>query len=362
MKILDRYIIGKFLGTFFFAIGLLMVIVVVFDYVEKMDDFVQLQAPWGAIIFDYTLNFIPYFANQFIGLFTFISVIFFTSKLAYQTEIVAMLSGGMSFKRLMWPYFLSASVITLISLMLSLFIIPPANVGRFAFESKYLKKNQNRSVEDNIYRQVSPGVFVYVRGFEPSDNSADYFAMERYEDNVLTGSLDAANAVLNPETRRWTADKYLTRSFDSLGVETFERHSTPALDTLINIDATEFGNMEMLVQSMGIGRLNKFIRQQKDKGSEMIGYFQVERAQRFSYPFSTFILTLIGVSLSSRKVRGGTGFHIGVGITLCFTYILLARFAQEFAKGGVMPPVLAVWLPNVLFAAIAAYLYKKAPK
>lgn len=361
MKILDRYIIGKFLGTFFFAIGLLMVIVIVFDYVEKMDNFTQNHAPFKAIVVDYTLNFIPYFINQFIGLFTFISVVFFTSKLAYQTEIIAMLSGGMSFNRLMWPYFLSATVITVVSLLLGLFVIPPANAQRFKFESQYLNKNRNQMVDRDIYRQVSPGTFVYVRDFTLDGNKAQYLALESYRNNEMVATLDAANATLNPETRRWTAEKYTTRHWDSLGREVFVQHEEK-LDTLIGIDATEFGNVEMLVQSMAIGRLNRFIRQQKDKGSEMIKVFEVERAQRFSYPFSTFILTLIGVSLSSRKVRGGTGLHIGVGITLCFTYILLARFAQEFAKNGVLPPAISVWLPNLLFAAVAIYLYRKAPK
>jgi lipopolysaccharide export system permease protein len=361
MKILDRYIIAKFLGTFFFAIGLLMVIVIIFDYVEKMDGFTQMQAPFRAVVVDYMLNFIPYFMNMFIGLFTFIAVIFFTSKLAYQTEIIAMLSGGMSFRRLMWPYFLSAAVITVLSLLLSLFVIPPANAKRFEFEKKYIPKNQNLQSDYNIYRQVSPGTFVYVRGFASDANTAQYIAMESYENSRMTATLDAARATLDPATRRWTADKYTTRSWDSLGREDFVQHRAK-LDTLINIDASEFGNVEMLVQSMPIGELNRFIKQQKAKGSEMIGVFEVERAQRFSYPFSTFILTLIGVSLSSRKVRGGTGLHIGIGITLCFTYILLARFAQEFAKGGVMPPAIAVWLPNVLFALIAVWLYRQAPK
>ncbi len=360
MKILDRYIIGKFLGTFFFAIGLLMVIIVIFDYTEKMDDFTQLQAPFKAILIDYIFNFIPYFINQFIGLFTFISVIFFTSKLAYQTEIIAMLSGGMSFRRLMWPYFLSAATITVISLILSLFVIPPANAQRFAFESRYLRKNQNQSIEAHIYRQVSPGTFVYVRGFDASKNEAQYIALESYENNEMVSMLDAASPTFDDETLRWSAEKYTTRRFEG-GREIFQQHDQ-RLDTLIGLDATEFGNVEMLTQSMPIGKLNKFIKQQKSKGSEMVGLFEVERAQRFSYPFSTFILTLIGVSLSSRKVRGGTGVHIGVGITLCFTYILLARFAQEFAKGGVVSPTIAVWLPNVLFALIAVYLYRQAPK
>ena len=359
LKILDWYIIKKFLGTYVFAIALIIVIVVIFDYVEKLDDFVEMKAPFGQIVFGYYINFIPYFINQFSGLFTFIAVIFFTSKLAYQTEIVAMLSGGMSFRRLMWPYFLSALTITVMSLALSLFIIPPANSRRLEFEGKYLKKNQNITADQHIYRQISPGTFAYIRGYRTSDFKADYLVIERYEGNHIVGTLDAAGATLDPKTRRWTAPLYSTRSFEG-DAEHFEQHTN--LDTLINIDAMEFGRVEKIVEAMPIGELNEFIKQQKDKGSDMISVFEVERAQRFSYPFSTFILTLIGVSLSSRKVRGGTGLHIGIGITLCFTYILFARFAQEFAKGGVMPPVLAVWMPNVIFAIVAIYLYKKAPK
>lgn len=359
LKILDRYIIGKFLGTYLFAIGLIIVIVVVFDYVEKIDDFAETKPTFSEIAFDYFLNFIPYFINQFSGLFTFIAVIFFTSKLAYQTEIIAMLSGGMSFNRLMWPYFLSALAIAILSLALSLFIIPPANSARLEFESKYMRKNLSITVDNHIYRQVSPGTFAYIRGFRMAENTAQYLALERYENNVIVSTLDAANPKLDPETRRWTADSYTTRVFEG-DAEIFEQHTK--LDTMINIDAMEFGRVEKLVEAMPFGELNRFIRQQKDKGSEMISFFEVERAQRFSYPFSTFILTLIGVSLSSRKVRGGTGLHIGVGIALCFTYILFARFAQEFAKGGIMPPAIAVWLPNVIFAIVAIYLYKKAPK
>ncbi len=359
LKILDRYIIRKFLETYLFAIALIIVIVVVFDYVEKIDNFAVTKPTFSEIAFDYFLNFIPYFINQFSGLFTFIAVIFFTSKLAYQTEIIAMLSGGMSFNRLMWPYFLSALVIAISSLALSLFIIPPANEARLEFESKFMQKNLNITTPTHLYRQVSPGTFVYIRGFRTAENKAQYIAIERYENNVMVSSLDAASPQLDPKTRRWTAPIYTTRVFDGDN-EVFEQHS--GLDTLINIDAMEFGRVEKLVEAMPFGELNRFIKQQKSKGSNMISFFEVERAQRFSYPFSAFILTLIGVSLSSRKVRGGTGLHIGVGIGLCFTYILFARFAQEFAKGGIMPPALAVWMPNVIFALVAIFLYKKAPK
>lgn len=358
-KILDWYIVRKFLGTYLFAIALIIVIVVIFDAVEKIDDFNEMKAPLSSIVFGYYLNFIPYFINQFSGLFTFIAVIFFTSKLAYQTEIIAMLSGGMSFNRLMWPYFLSASVIAALSLILSLFIIPPANARRLDFEMKYLKKNRNITVDRHVFRQVSPGLYAYIRDFSMSENTASFIALEKYEDNRIVSTLDAAGARLDPATRRWTAARYITRMFDGDN-EIFQRHEK--LDTLINIDASEFGRVEKLVEAMGIGRLNRFIRQQEAKGSDMVSYFRVERAQRYSYAFSTFILTLIGVSLSSRKVRGGIGLHIGIGISLVFTYILFARFAQEFAKGGIFPAALAVWTPNIIFAIIGIYLYRKAPK
>ncbi|MCD8073173.1 MAG: LptF/LptG family permease [Alistipes sp.] len=361
IKILDRYIIRKFLGTYVFAIAFIIIIVVIFDAVEKIDDFIELKAPLKDIAMRYYLNFIPYFINQFSGLFTFIAVIFFTSKLAYQTEIIAILSSGVSFKRLMWPYFLSAMIITLLALSLNLFIIPKANERRIEFETEYLKKGRRMQRYDmHIYRQISPGTVAYIRGFRGGDNNnASYLAIEKYEDNKFVGALEAANPAFDPETRRWSAPRYITRVFDGEN-EFFEAHQ--ALDTLINLEATELGRVEELIKTMNLFELNDFIGQQKEKGSDMIATFLVERTQRFSYPISTFILTLIGVSLSSRKVRGGTGLHIGIGITLCFSYILIAKFAEEFAKNGVLPPVLLVWLPNIFFAVIAVYLYKKAPK
>lgn len=360
LKILDRYIIRKFLGTYFFAIALIIVIVVVFDWVEKTDDFYELKAPLDAIIFQYYANFIPFFINKFSGLFTFIAVIFFTSKMAYQTEITAILSSGVSFRRLMWPYFISALLIAMISLGLNLWVIPVTNEKQVAFEALYLKKRQNIRYDRHIYRQIEPGLFAYVRGYSGRDQRASFFALERFEGNQMVASLEAAEVKFNPETRHWTAERYTTRTFDSLRNESFEKRTK--LDTLINLDATELGRVNELIKTMKIGRLNEFIDQQREKGSNMIGLFEVERHTRYSYPLATFILTLIGVSLSSRKMRGGMGLHIGVGITLCFSYILFGRFFEEFAKSGVMNAALAVWIPNIIYMVVAIYLYRKAPK
>ena len=360
LKILDRYIMRKFLGTYIMAILMIIVVVVIFDYVEKIDDFTTTHAPLKEVLFDYYLNFIPFFINQFSALFTFIACIFFTSKLAYQTEIVAMLSGGMSFRRLMWPYFLAATVITIVSLSLSLWVIPISQRTCVAFEQKYIPRRQRFQYDRHIYRQLEPGTFIYIRGFSKSSQQASFLALERYEDGHITSTLESSEVKFDGETKRWTSQRYITREFDKSGVETFTQHRN--LDTLLNLDVLELGRLTELITTMNITELNDFIDQQRSKGSDSIRQLEVERHIRFAYPLGTFILTLIGVSLSSRKVRGGTGLHIGIGITLCFSYIMLNRVFEEFAKGGTMPPMLAVWLPNIIYAIIAVYLYRKAPK
>ncbi|MFI3279862.1 MAG: LptF/LptG family permease [Rikenellaceae bacterium] len=359
IKILDRYIIGKFLSTYFFAIALIIVIVVVFDYAEKLDDFTQFKAPLQAVVMDYYVNFIPFFINQFSGLFTFIAVIFFTSKMAYKTEIIAMLSGGMSFKRLMWPYFVSALIISSLSLTLNLWVIPRAQKSRITFEAQYLARKRNTTYDRHIYRQIEPGTFLYLRGYNAT-GKASFLALDNYTDGALTASLEAGVAQLDEETNRWTASRYVTRTIDSLGVETFTHHRN--LDTLINIDRIELGKVNEIIKTMPIDELNEFLEQQRHKGSDSIKIIEVERHARYSYPLATFILALIGVSVSSRKVRGGTGLHIGIGIGLCFSYILITRFFEEFAKSGGLPADLAVWAPNVIYLFIAIYFYIKAPK
>ena len=358
-KILDRYIIRKFLGTYMFAIALIIIVVVIFDAAEKIDDFLELKAPLSKIIFQYYFNFIPFFINQFSGLFTFISVIFFTSKMAYNTEIIAMLSAGMSFKRLMWPYFLSAAAITLLSMVLNLWVIPAANGARLNFEMHYIKNIKGAKYDQHIYRQVSPGTFVYIRDYMGETRSASYFALESYENGRIVSSLEAADVTFDPKTHQWSAPKSIQRHY--LGDKEIFNNKQP-LDTVINLNTKELSRVDELVKTMNIMTLNRFIKQQKAKGSDMIARFEVELYNRFALPVSTFILTIIGVSLSSRKVRGGTGLHIGLGIVLAFSFILFSKFGEEFAKGGLLPPSIAVWIPNIIYAFIALILYKKAPK
>lgn len=339
---------------------MMSVIIVVFDYVERVDDFTEMHAPLDAIIFDYYMNFIPHLVNQFSALFTFISVIFFTSKLAMQTEIVAILSGGVSFRRLMWPYMLGAGLIATLSLALSLWIIPEGQKDSVSFQAKYFKSNQLIDYDEHIYRQLEPGTFAYIRGYAPKSERVPFFAIERYEGSEMVEVLNAASASFDEESGRWTAPRYViyTRGEDgSLGYEQFRN-----LDTLIDLDVKELAGIKGLVKTLTLEELNGFYDQQLEKGSDDLFLIEVERHTRFSYPFSTFILTLIGVSIASRKVRGGMGMHIGLGIALCFGYIMLGRVFEQIALGGTMPPWLGVWLPNIIFMFIAFYVYIKAPK
>ena len=358
-RTLDRYILRKFLGTYIFAITIITIILVVFDYAERVDDFTATHAPMSKVIFDYYINFIPEFINQFSGLFTFISVIFFTSKMAYQTEIVAMLSGGMSFKRLMWPYFVGSFAIMALSLSLNLWVIPESQIKCEEFRQTYIPKKKNMQYDRHSYRQINPGEFFYVRGFG-RDNKAAYMVLEKHDSTAIVASLEAANVVVDPKTRRWTAERYIQRTMAEDGSVSFIQGRD--LDTLINIDVRELGIIESVIKTMKIEELVDFTQEQKAKGADYINVLEVEVHRRFAYPMATFILTLIGVSLSSRKVRGGTGLHIGVGITLCFSYIMLSRVFEEFGKSGSMDVGWAVWMPNIVFLVIGVWLYRKAPK
>ncbi|MEG2480321.1 MAG: LptF/LptG family permease, partial [Mucinivorans sp.] len=284
-------------------------------------------------------------------------------KMAYDTEIIAILSSGVSFRRLLWPYFVAALAITSLSLTLNLYLIPKANQGRIAFEEQYMRKKgayNSDSYEPYIYRQVGPNTIVFLRYFNRESMTANYFVLESYDGGKIVSSLEAQDAKFSPETGRWTAPKYLHRYFEGEN-ERFIKSEIP-MDTIINLTAQELSREDELIQTMNSFELSRFIDQQRAKGSDMVALFEVENYGRYAYPISTFILTLIGVSLSSRKVRGGTGLHIGVGIALCFSYIVLMRFAGEFAKSGMLPAWLAIWSPNILYTCIGIYLYIKAPK
>lgn len=358
MKKLDLYIIKKFIGTYFYAILLIVGIAVIFDISEKLDDFMEKGAPLSAIIFKYYINFIPYFANLFSSLFTFIAVIFFTSKMAYNTEIIAILSSGVSFRRMMYPYFISAAIIAVFSFALNSFIIPPANAVRVDFQNKYVK-NPYQNTERNIHRQVRPGIFIYMRSFNTFSQIAYNLSVEKFEDGELKSKLISDYAQWDSTKQKWVVNNYYIRDYHENGEKVT---SGTSIDTSIFVTPKEFSRRLNVIETMNFFQLNDFIAEQKLQGADNIETLLIEKYTRIADPFSTFILTLIGVSLSSRKVRGGIGLHIGLGMALSFSYILFMRFSTMFAIGGQLSPILAVWLPSIIFSFIAIGLYRMAPK
>jgi lipopolysaccharide export system permease protein len=358
VKKLDRYIIGKYLGTFFFSLLLIICIVVIFDVSEKIDDFIERQAPLNAIIVDYYFNFIPYFANLFSALFTFISVIFFTSKLAANSEIIAILSSGVSYKRLLVPYFIGAFILTLFSYMLINWVIPPANGRRLEFEEKYIK-NKYRNDDKNIHRQILPGTFVFMESYNNVYNIAYKFSMEKFEGGVLKSKLMSDYAQWDTAINKWKITNYFVREMVE-GKEILT--SGKRIDTTINMLPTDFSRRVNVVEAMNYNELNAFIAEEQMIGSDNVTLWQIEKYKRFAYPFSTLILTLIGVSISSRKTRGGIGLNVGIGIFLAFTYIMFMQVSTVLATNASVSPLLAVWIPNIVYALIGVGLYRKASR
>ena len=356
-KRIDIYIIRKFLGTFFYCMMLIMSIIVVFDFNEKLDKFVQNDAPNKAIFFDYYLNFIPYFGVKFSPLFIFISVIYFTSKMASNTEIIAMLASGISFKRLLRPYMISAAFLALLTFGLNSFWIPNANKTRLAFEDQYVKKISTDFVR-NVQMEIKPGVIMYIERYNSENQTGSNFFMEKYDDQKLISRL-TAREIRQESAYHWQLTDYLIRDFDGY----YEIiHQGSSLDTIIPVDPQEFFIIKGWSEQLTTPELKAYLDRQEKRGVANIREYDVEYARRFSFPFSAFILTLIGVSLASRKVRGGMGLHLGLGLGISFTYILLDTISGTFAQGGGMTPMLAVWAPNVIYTLIGIGLYMKAPK
>lgn len=357
LKRIDWYIIKQFLGTYIFAIILIISISVVFDINEKIDKFLKPEVPINAIVFDYYLNFIPYFANLFSPLFTFIAVIFFTSKLADRSEVIAMLASGISFKRLMVPYTISATIIAFSTFILNAFIIPPANKTRIDFQNKYIK---NKAVEyaRNVQLEVEPGVVAYFDRYDARSNMGYRFSLEHFDGKRLISRL-TANSIKYDTLYHWQVIDYAIRDFDGM-----REHISQGTrkDTTLTIVPSDFLISVNDCEKMTTPQLHKYIQRQQKRGIGNIQNFEIEYHKRFAAIMAAFILTSIGASLSSRKVKGGMGLNIGIGIGLSFSYILFSTITSTFAVSGYVSPMIAAWIPNILYTFIAIYLYQKAPR
>jgi lipopolysaccharide export system permease protein len=358
LKRIDIYIIKKFLGTYFLALIMIICIAVIFDFSEKMDNFMEKDAPVSAIIFDYYFNFIPYFANMFSPLFTFISVIFFTSKMAYNTEIISILAGGISFRRFVRPYMISAFLIASLSFVLHSYVIPPSNFKRLMFEDTYYRDRKVIQT-GRAHIEIEPGVLITARGYNEKNKTILNVMLDKFDDKTLISRFEAESGTYNDSTGKWTFKNYTIRE-----IAEWEEHivSGASIDTTINLRIEDFETYQRYFETLTTPELTQYIDEQQSRGLGNLQEYIIEKHNRYANPFSAFILTIIGVSISSHKVRGGTGLHIGLGLMLSFSYILFSTIINVVAINGRIDIMFAVWLPNIVYFFIALYLYWRAPK
>ena len=360
IKRLDWYIIKKFIGTYFYAIALIISVSIVFDVNENLAKFSEYHAPLKAIVFDYYLNFIPYFANLFSPLFVFIAVIFFTSKLAGNSEIIAMLAAGVSFKRLMRPYMFSCVLISALSFYLAAFVIPHGTVVKQNFETMY-KNKKKTTAADNVMLNVGKGVIAYIQHYDNQMKKGYGFSLDRFENKKLVSHMTATEVqydTISDSKYHWTASNWKIRELRGM-----REHITSGMkkDTLIQMEPTDLVYSKGQQETFTSPELKAYISKQVDRGSSNVVQYQVEYHKRIASSFASFILTIIGLSLSSRKRKGGMGMYLGIGLALSFGYILLQTISATFAIQADTPPVLAAWLPNIIFAVVAYFCYRKAP-
>lgn len=360
IKIIDAYIIGKYLGTFTYTLAVFVVIIVIFDLSEKLDDFLENDMTAWEVITQYYAGSIPFYVNMLSPLMNFIAVIFFTAKMADQTEIVPILSGGVSFNRFLLPYFVSAFIIFAVSLGANLFVLPYTNKIKNSFENQVVKKNDPYT-KSNIHMKIDEHTYIYIDNFDNRSNIGYKFALDRFNGDVLEKKLIAEQISYDSVKRVWKMTNYTSRTVKDLK-ETMIYGNNNTKDTVLDMRPDDFSIYENVVESMTGKELAEKIQKEKIRGSGVMNDLRFEQYKRFIQPLSAFVLTLIGVALSSRKVRGGVGFSLGIGIVLSFLFIVLNQFTKMFSTKGGLSPLLANLLPVVLFGLLGFYLLRKAPK
>ena len=360
LRRLDKYIVAKFIGTYIFSIILIISISIVFDVNENLHKFSTYNAPLKAIVFDYYANFVPYFANLFSPLFVFIAVIFFTSKLAGNSEIIAMLAAGVSFKRLLRPYMISAAIIAAANFYLGGWVIPKGNQVKMEFESKY-KNNKINTSASNVQLMVSPGVIAYLQQYDDQTRTGYGFSLDKFENKKLVSHMTASVIrydSISDSRYHWKAQSYKIRTLKGLREEI---ESGAVIDTLIQMEPMDLVFSDGQQETLTLTDLRNYISKQVERGSVNVAQYEVEYHKRIASSFASFILTIIGVSLSSRKRKGGMGMYLGIGLALSFSYILLQTICATFAVNADTPAMLAAWIPNILYIIIAYFCYRQAP-
>lgn len=361
IKRLDWYIIKKFLGYYFFSIVLIITIAIVFDFNENLAKFTQNHAPARAIIFDYYANFVPYYANLFSALFVFVAVILFTTKMAGNSEIIAIQASGVSFKRLLRPYMLTCVLLSGLSYMLSAYIIPHGTVVRQNFENMYKSKNKNTSA-DNVQLQVDRGVIAYMQHYDSRMKRGYGFCLDKFQDKKLVSHLTAMDIqydTISDSKYHWKLSNWKIRKLQGMKENIT---SGAQKDTIIAMEPTDLVYSKGQQETFTSPELKEYISKQINRGSGNVVQYQVEYYKRIASSFASFILTIIGVSLSARKRKGGMGRALGLGLALSFGYIMLQTVSSTFAIQANFPSALAAWMPNFIFAFVAYFCYRKAPR
>jgi lipopolysaccharide export system permease protein len=357
MKVLDHFIIKKFLVTFLMMIGAFVIIAVVFDLSENVDDFVRNKAPLNEVLINYYFNFCLFFGNLLSAFIIFLTVIWFTSKMAQQSEVIAMLSSGISYSRILRPYILVSGGLTIISLLLGHWIIPLATKFKYNFEIKYIKTNIN-IVDMNVHREVFPGLIAHFYRINGSNKSGTQFSLENWNHGRLSSKILATHAEYNDTLNKWHLDRVQIRKWNEKGQESVQFKNQ--IDTIIPVKMDDFVFRTELLSALSTPELLEFMDKQEKAGSGRAAEANVEFHNRTASAFSIIILTIIGVTIASKKVRGGTGVHLLFAVVIGFVYIFISRVAAVAAMKIGVPVLLAVWLPNILFAFVGFRLYKSA--
>ena len=357
---LDKYIIRKYLSTFAFSLLICTMISVVIDFSDKVKSFINSTCTLREIIFDYFLGFVLNIGGLLLPLYTLIAVVFFTSRLAFNSEILSILNAGVSFNRLLRPYLIAGGIILVLHLSLNHLIIPQTNKSRLAFERTYVWTDQEKGRTSNVHFLVAPDIKVYIQGYNKKTQTAAGLRMEKFVDNRVESILYAETARWKGEPDRWELISYTVRTFDGVR-EDFSRSRTP-LDTAINLTPQDFIWYHNQNEEMTTSELGQAIQRSHERGLSNTKNYEIETHRRTADAFTNFILTIIGLAIAGRKVRGGMGLHLALSIGIGALFILMSKFAVSFATSGVVPVGIGMWLPNFFFILVALYLVTRAQK
>lgn len=358
MKILDRYILFRFLKAYIFIVLILCAVLIVIDLAEKVENFNRPQLTFWKILTEYYLNFIPYYANLLSPIIIFITAVFVTAQLAGRTEIVAMLSSGMSFQRILVPYFIGSVLIAILVFFLHGYIVPNANKVRHHFEDTFVR-DKFYFAQQNFHFQLAPNVYAYIRSYDNMAHAGFNFTLERIEGLDLKAKLEATRILWDEKKRKWSLENYRLRTINGR-TETLKHGEK--MDTTLSISPKDFESKHLYQERLTLTELDNYINQLRLRGSDGIEIFLIEKYERYAYPFAIVILTIIGVVVSAKKTRGGTGFQIAFGFVLAFIYIFLIVMMRSFAQQGGIPPQYSAWIPNLIFCVIGFIMYKRMPK